>query len=90
MIKTFQDFKGISQRADTAADRIDAKKQEALASDPIYKRALRVLADPNATQEAKTKAERDRLTSLQAAGLSSGATMAPNVPPPNAVREIQK
>lgn len=90
LIKTFQDFKGISQRADTAADRIDAKKQEALASDPIYKRALRVLADPNATQEAKTKAERDRLTSLQAAGLQSGATMAPNVPPPDAVREIQK
>jgi hypothetical protein len=90
LIKTFQDFKGISQRADTAADRIDAKKQEALASDPIYKRALRVLADPNATQEAKTKAERDRLTSLQAAGLQSGATMAPNVPPPDAVREIKK
>lgn len=88
LIKTYTQITGVDQRADTAADRIDAKKQAKLASDPMYKRALRILADPNATPEAKTKAERDRLIGLQAAGLESGTTMTP--PPPDAVREIKK
>jgi hypothetical protein len=88
LLKTFQDVKGIGQREDAVLARIEAKKQEKLASDPMYKRALRILADPNATPEAKTKAERDRLIGLQAAGLHSGTTMTP--PPPDAVKLIQK
>jgi len=90
LLKTFQDVKGIGQREDAVSARIEAKKQEKLASDPMYKRALRILADPNATPEDKTKAERDRLTSLLAASLESGTTMTPNAPPPDAVREVKK
>ena len=37
LIKTYTQITGVDQRADTAADRIEARKQEKLASDPAYK-----------------------------------------------------
>jgi hypothetical protein len=88
LLKTYQDFKGISTRAETAADRNASAIQAKLAGNPRYTNAFSILNNPAKSAEEKAEAQRTIDSLTQAAGLQSGTTMTP--PPPNAVREVKK
>lgn len=90
LIKTYTQITGVDQRTETAADKTAAAIQAKLMGNPRYTNAFSILNNPAKSAEEKAAAQRTIDSLAQAAGLQSGATMAPNVPPPNAVREIQK
>ena len=88
LIKTYTQITGVDQRADTAADKNAAAIQAKLMGNPRYTNAFSILNNPAKSAEEKAAAQRTIDSLAQAAGLQSGATMAP--PPPDAVREIKK
>jgi uroporphyrinogen-III decarboxylase len=90
LIKTYTQITGVDQRIETAADKTAAAIQAKLMGNPRYTNAFSILNNPAKSAEEKAAAQRTIDSLAQAAGLQSGATMAPNVPPPNAVREIKK
>lgn len=90
LIQTYAQITGVGQRADTAADKTAAAIQAKLMGNPRYTNAFSILNNPAKSAEEKAAAQRTIDSLAQAAGLQSGATMAPNAPPPGAVRETQK
>lgn len=90
LIKTYTQITGVDQRTETAADKTAAAIQAKLMGNPRYTNAFSILNNPAKSAEEKAAAQRTIDSLAQAAGLQSGATMAPNVPPPDAVREIKK